>query len=55
MRCELEYCIYNKDNNCRLEKIQINGYGMCEESIFISITYEKLEKLKEKQLKDCKK
>lgn len=39
MKCELDYCIYNKDSLCILNEIQLNSLGMCDESIIVSISY----------------
>ena len=54
MKCDVDYCIYNKDFSCILDKIQIDSTGMCEECILISISKEDLEFLKEKQLQAVK-
>jgi len=54
MKCEVDYCIYNRNFSCILNKIQIDSTGMCEECILISISKEDLEFLKEKQLQAVK-
>lgn len=50
MKCEMNYCIYNRDFMCTLKEIQLNLLGMCEECIIVSITDDVLEELKESQL-----
>ena len=50
MKCEAEYCIYNRDFNCIAREIEINSIGMCGECIMIFLEKELLEKEKEKQL-----
>lgn len=52
MKCEVCYCIYNRDFLCILKETQLNSLGMCEECIIISIPTEILEVLKENQLKN---
>jgi len=54
MKCEVDYCIYNRNFSCILNKIQIDSTGMCEECILISISKVDLEFLKEKQLQAVK-
>jgi len=51
MRCENEFCIYNKGNNCRFERVTINTLGMCEDCIIITLEKDFLEAEKEMQLK----
>jgi len=50
MRCDFEYCIYNKGFICILDDIWINAVGVREECIIVEIEKEQLEKLKEEQL-----
>lgn len=54
MHCMLEFCIYNKNNTCSLDKIETNAYGMCENCIFVTVSKELLNNLKEKQNEDWK-
>ena len=50
MKCEFEYCIYNRDFNCIADKPEINSFGMCDTCVIVSFDREFLEKEKEKQL-----
>lgn len=50
MRCYFDYCIYNKNLICILDKVEINSIGQCEDCIIVSIPAEKLEKYKCNQL-----
>ena len=47
MKCEMNYCIYNRNFFCVLEETQLNTLGMCEECIIVSIPINILEELKE--------
>ena len=49
MRCDFDYCIYNRDFECIIKNIQINSLGMCDDCIMISMPKERLEILKEEQ------
>jgi len=54
MKCDFDYCIYNKELACILESIQINSLGMCEECMMVTIPDGTLESLKKEQLiLDC--
>jgi len=35
MKCENEYCIYNKDYLCILDEINIDSLGMCDSCILL--------------------
>ena len=50
MKCYYNYCIYQKDNNCTLDDIEINDLGMCEHCEVVTIDEETLNKLKKKRL-----
>ena len=54
MECEFNYCIYNKDSICILEKITVDGLGMCEPREIVSMPEEDLQKYKEKRLETIK-
>jgi len=30
MKCEFNYCIYNKANVCQLTDVSVNEFGMCD-------------------------
>ena len=55
MKCEFDYCIYNKEFTCILEKIQVNSFGMCEGCEIVTVSKENLEKFKSKRLKEIEK
>jgi len=52
MRCEAEYCIYNKSSVCLLEKIQIDALGMCDSFETVSIPPKHLAEYKQKRLNE---
>ena len=52
MKCEFDYCIYNKEFTCILDEIQINSSGMCEECEFVAVPKEILEKYKNQRIKE---
>jgi hypothetical protein len=50
MTCEYEYCIYNSERVCLIEKISINDLGMCDECIIVSLEKDFLQSEKGRQL-----
>jgi|GEM_PF-782745 len=50
MKCEFQYCIYNKRDGCVLDEIGIDALGMCDACIIISVDSEFLGREKERQL-----
>lgn len=52
MKCEVEYCIYNRDSVCICDITQLNSLGMCEECILVSLDQDFLKAEKERQLRD---
>ena len=50
MNCENNFCIYCDSDICKLESISINGWGMCDDCIMVSIEEETLQKHKKKQI-----
>lgn len=50
MKCENLFCIYQSDDNCLLEHIDLDIQGQCKECIYPDIDEEYLKKLKEKYL-----
>ena|GEM_PF-1381179 len=50
MKCEFEYCIYNKNFECGVSNPEIDSLGMCSACIVISLNKKFLEKEKELQL-----
>lgn len=55
MKCDFSCCIYNKNDACILSDIRINGFGMCEECILVSIPQEELGTRKQYQLEQIEK
>jgi len=55
MKCEFDYCIYNKEHTCILDEIQIDSLGMCSECEIISVSKESVEKYKRTRLEEIKK
>ena len=51
IKCDLEYCIYNRNFKCVLKRIEINSLGMCDECILISLDRELPEREKGRQLR----
>ena len=52
MKCEFDYCMYNKDFECMVDDLEINSLGMCDACIVISLDKEFLEKEKQRQLSE---
>jgi hypothetical protein len=52
MKCESDYCIYNQNHTCVLNKITINSLGMCDDCIMIYIDRDFLESEKKQQRKE---
>ena len=52
MNCENEYCIYNKDFECILSKIEVNGFGACDSCILVTLDAYFLKIEKERQLQE---
>jgi len=50
MKCEFEYCIYNRDCCCIIDTPEINALWMCDACIVVSFDKIFLEKEKERQL-----
>ncbi len=51
MKCEFEYCIYNKEECCMLKSVSIDMQGTCEECITVFLDKDFLKRQKEDQLK----
>lgn len=54
MRCEHEYCVYNRDLECTLNKIEINEFGACGSCILVSFDVDFLRTEKERQLQEIR-
>ena len=48
MECLNEFCIYQKDDKCILDEIEIGTSGICQSCIYPNIPPEILEQEKEK-------
>lgn len=46
MKCELDFCIYNRELTCILGEIHIDALGKCEECETVFLPKEILEKYK---------
>lgn len=50
MKCNCEYCVYNKSRSCSLEETTLNDMGVCMECMLISVTEAAVTMLKEEIL-----
>ena len=50
MKCENNYCIYNRGNTCTLSEVGIDSLGMCDSFIIVSLDEDFLEAEKSRQL-----
>jgi len=50
MNCENNYCIYNSDGACVLDKVNIDSLGMCDGCIMITLDEDFLKAEKARQL-----
>lgn len=48
--CENEFCIYQKQGMCILEKVQLDIQGNCVDCIYINVEKDMLNTLKENLL-----
>lgn len=46
MKCEIEFCLYNKEGGCELPEITVNGYDMCDDCEMLDFPRELLDKMK---------
>jgi len=51
VKCEFCYCVYNKNNRCISDEIEIDSLGMCRSCEMVSIPDTILQELKQKRLK----
>lgn len=51
MTCENIFCIYQRNNECILEDIDIDITGACANCIYVDIAQKQLTELKENQLR----
>ena len=52
MTCENIFCIYQKNNKCVLEEINLDITGTCADCIYMNIGQKRLNELKENQLRN---
>ncbi len=52
MKCEFDYCIYQRDGKCIVDRIQINSQGMCDACIVLSLEGAFLQEIKRKKLEN---
>lgn len=52
MKCRLNYCVYNRNNTCLIEEVQLDELGMCQECTIVSIPEQELNVWKEQQLQN---
>lgn len=55
MKCENNFCIYQSEGKCILDKISMNNLGMCTECIYPDINKNILNQAKSKLLIDYQK
>ncbi len=55
MNCENDFCIYQDEGVCTIEKISINNLGMCMECIYPKIDNEILNQAKSNFLEKYRK
>ncbi len=55
MKCENNFCIYQTNDKCILDKVSIDSLGMCTECIYPDIDEKTLNQAKSKLLKDYQK
>ncbi len=54
MTCENIFCIYQRNNECVLEEINLDITGTCVDCIYVDIGQKKLKKIKDNQLRNIK-
>ena len=52
MICENIFCIYQRNNECILEEINLDITGACADCIYVDIGQKQLNELKENQLRN---
>ena len=55
MKCEFNYCVYNKNYKCVFDEISIDSLGMCECCEIVAIPEKNLNIYKNKRLKEIDK
>lgn len=49
--CENEWCIYQKEGTCTLERVQLDIQGNCADCIYVHVEQKVLDDLKEELLR----
>jgi hypothetical protein len=52
LKCDNDYCIYNKKQQCILDEVGIDAIGMCDSCIILSLDEELLDAEKTRQLRE---
>lgn len=52
MRCEQRFCIYNDEDECLLDEIEVNVIGMCDSFILVPISKKTLKTAKNQLLSE---
>ena len=52
LSCENKFCIYQRQGNCILEKVELDIQGNCVDCMYINIEDNSLNSLKDKLLKE---
>jgi len=50
--CENEFCIYQKQGNCILERVKLDIQGNCMDCLYVNIQEDTLDLLKEDLLRN---
>lgn len=50
--CENEFCIYQKQGNCILERVKLDIQGSCKDCLYVNIQEDTLDLLKEDLLRN---
>ena len=51
MKCDFDYCVYNRRYTCSLGELRINMLGRCNECVMVSVPPTELKRLKKEELK----
>lgn len=50
MKCDFEYCIYQREGKCAVDEIRINSLGMCDSCIVVALDESLLDASKQRHL-----
>lgn len=51
LNCENQFCIYEENGKCILDKVELDIMGQCTECIYVNLEDSVLKKAKQKLLK----